>query len=213
MLSTKAGTLDYADTAALDEFHDELSAMMTNLRLHVAHEEATIHPMLAGCIPGGAERLEEEHRTGKHLVENLSAHLEGIQAKSPESTKRGALGLEFYLALNRFIAFYLDHINEEEEHAQAALWRYYTNDELGDAWATIQTSQSPEESIDNFEMILPALNIDDSPLCLLLLATRRLRCSRRSARLQSASSVLRCGQLSNRELGRVSAIQSGLEVA
>ena len=78
MLSTKAGTLDYADTAALDEFHDELSAMMTNLRLHVAHEEATIHPMLAGCIPGGAERLEEEHRTGKHLVENLSAHLEGI---------------------------------------------------------------------------------------------------------------------------------------
>ncbi|MGZ4935724.1 MAG: hemerythrin domain-containing protein [Halobacteriota archaeon] len=161
MLSTKAGTLDYTDTAALDEFHDELSAVMTNLRLHAAHEEATIHPMLAGCMPGGAERLEAEHRTGKHLMENLSAHFEGIQAKSSEFTKRGALCLEFYLALNRFITFYLGHINEEEEHAQTVLWRYYTDDELSTAWATIIAIQSPEESIDNIGMMLPALNINE----------------------------------------------------
>ncbi len=144
-----------------DAFYDELSAMMTNLRLHVAHEEETIHPMLAGCMPGGAERLEDEHRTGKHLIENLSAHFKGIQAKSSEFTRHEVFGLEFYLALNRFIVFFLRHINEEEEYAQVALWRYYTDDELNAAWATILASQSPEESIDNMGMMLPALNIDE----------------------------------------------------
>ncbi len=198
MLSTKAGTLDYTDTAALDEFHNELSAMMNNLRLHVAHEEAVIHPMLAGCTPGGAERLEEEHRTGKHLVENLSAHFEGIQAKSSESTKRGALGLEFYLALNRFIAFYLGHINEEEEQAQAALWRYYTNDELSAAWATILASQPPEESIDNIEMMLPALNIDE--LTTVFASASHAPPQARQMLRESAFSVLRCGQRSKLEL-------------
>lgn len=103
--------------------------MGTNLRLHADHEEHFVHPLLSDRMPGGAEKLEADHRIMYDMIDTLVTHFEGVRARDPAFAGRQALGLEFYLALNRFIAFYVTHINDEEEEAQPVSWRLRTDEE------------------------------------------------------------------------------------
>jgi hypothetical protein len=112
-------------------------------------------------MPGGAEKLQADHRVINHMIDLLLAHFEGVKAKETASKTRQTLALEFYLALNRFIAFYLPHINDEEESAQSVLWRLCTDDELLAAQDAIVASQTPEEATESLEMMIPALSLDE----------------------------------------------------
>jgi hypothetical protein len=160
-MSVGAGRLDYTGQAALDALSEELKAVAKILRLHTGYEERFIHPMLSHRMPGGAEKLQADHRVINHMIDLLVAHFEGLKANDIASERRQTLGLEFYLALNRFIAFYLSHMNEEEENAQPALWRLCTYDELVAAQDAIVASQTPEEATESLEMMIPALNLDE----------------------------------------------------
>lgn len=59
------------------------------------------------------------------MFDELVNHFDGILGKPMEFDKLGELCLEFYRALNRFISFYLGHINKEEEYIQPAIWHLY----------------------------------------------------------------------------------------
>lgn len=159
--SVKAGRVDYTDQETVRGFHDEFMSTVANIRHHHTLEEKFYHPLLSERVPGGAEKLLEEHHIVDHLLDNLVMHLEGIISKSADFEKRGELGLEFYLAFNRFIAFFLTHINEEEEHIQPTLWDLCTFEELDTAEMTLIASQKPEEAKENLEMILSSANLDD----------------------------------------------------
>jgi hypothetical protein len=124
-------------------------------------EENFIHPLLSDRVPGGAEKLDEEHQTVEHLLHNLVAHLDRTRSKSTKFEKRKELCLEFYLAFNRFIAFFLSHIDEEEEHVRPTLWDLCTSEELTAAIIKLLASQKPEEGLQNLEMMLNAANSDD----------------------------------------------------
>ncbi len=158
-VSTKAGTLDYADQAALNEFYHEFEAVGVQMRLHHGWEERALHPLLAIEVPGCAEHLEEEHRKAHDLFDHLITHLDATRKQSV-SDKQRARGLEFYLALNRFITFFLHHLDEEEERAQPALWHLSTTEELTDA---IQTSFDvpPEQAKANLVMVIAATNVEE----------------------------------------------------
>lgn len=158
-VSTKAGTLDYADQAARDAFYNECKALGTQMRLHHDWEERAIHPLLADEVPGCAEHLEEEHRVAQHRFDSLITHLDKTR-KQPGAEKQWALGLEFYLALNRFIAFFLQHLNEEEERVQPALWDLSTTEELIDV-AKTAISVTSEHAKANLVMIVAAVNIEE----------------------------------------------------
>jgi hemerythrin-like domain-containing protein len=158
-VSTKAGTLNYADQAARDAFYNECKAFGTQMRLHHDWEERTIHPLLADEVPGCAEHLEEEHLMAHHRFDSLMTHLDKTR-KQPETEKQRALGLEFYLALNRFITFFLQHLNEEEERVQPALWNLSTTQELIDVLQKA-INTTPEQVKANLVMIIAAVNIEE----------------------------------------------------
>jgi hypothetical protein len=122
-------------------------------------EEKYIHPVLSEMVPGGARKLEEDHRIINQRFDDLVAHLDGIRSKSGDLEKRRELVLEFYRAWNRFIAYYFTHINVEEERVMPILWKLCTNEELAATFRTIIASQKPEELRENFEMMLPAMNL------------------------------------------------------
>jgi hemerythrin-like domain-containing protein len=159
--SVKAGTLDYTDQASLQEFSDEFSSLVESIRVHHTMEENFYHPLLAERVPGGAEKLDEEHQTVEHLLHNLKAHLDRIRSKSTKFEKRKELCLEFYLAFNRFIAFFLGHIDAEEEHYQPTLRNLFTIEELDKAEIALIASQKPEEGLENWQMMLGGANTDE----------------------------------------------------
>ncbi len=70
------------------------------------------------------------------------------------------MGLEFYRALNRFISFYLVHINKEEELIQPALWELTTAKELLTIYgALIKDSQNTDQPLEHFKMMLLGTNL------------------------------------------------------
>jgi len=161
-MSAKAGKLDFTDQASLDAFHGELKSMVAGIRLHHHNmEEKYIHPLLSTRVPGGTERLDKQHRHVDHLLDNLLLHFNGIRSQAADFEKRRDLGLEFYLAFNRFISFFFIHIDQEEEQVQPTLWNLCTTEELETAWRAILTNQTPAEAMENLEMILSSASLDE----------------------------------------------------
>ena len=158
-LSMRAGTLDYTDKAALEALYEEVVAVGTQMLIHHDWEEHAIHPLLADEVPGGAEQLEDAHRVAHHRFDNLKAHIAKIRVQATVEKQR-ALGLEFYLALNRFIVFFLEHLNEEEEHIQPVLWDLSTTKELIAA-AQTPFNEPPEQVKANLVMVIAAANMDE----------------------------------------------------
>jgi hypothetical protein len=141
----KAGTMAHDDKDSLNRLYRELTAFKEHLFLHASLEEKFIHPLLSERVPGGARKLEEDHRTMHLQFDDIVAQLDGIRARSTESEIRGNLVLEFYRAWNRFISFYFMHTNEEEENVQPMLWKVCKAKELDEAHKAMITSQNPEE--------------------------------------------------------------------
>lgn len=88
------------------------------------------------------------------------SHADRILTKLIAPEERQELGLEFHLAFNRFISFYLGHINEEEEYVQPTLWHFCSDDELRTAWGKTLASMTPAQ-LENLEMSIPATTIDE----------------------------------------------------
>lgn len=161
-MSVRAGRMDFSDQASLNAFRSELGSMVAGIRLHHHNmEEKFIHPLLSARVPGGAERLDKQHRHIDHLLDNLLTHFDGLRTTAADFEKRRDLGTEFYLAFNRFILFFLIHIDQEEEQVQPLLWNLCTVEELETAWRAIIAGQTPEEAAENLDMILSSANLDE----------------------------------------------------
>lgn len=159
----KAGTIDYEDKGSIDSLHHDLISFKEHVFLHASLEEKFIHPLLSERVPGGARKLEEDHRTMHQKFDDIVVHLDRTRASSIESEMRGRLVLEFYRALNRFTSFYFIHINEEEENAQPMLWKICTAKELDEAHKAMIASQNPEELKYDLQIMLKAVNIHERP--------------------------------------------------
>ncbi len=160
-VSVQAAKIDLSSHGSVQSLHREVVSFRDAVRVHIELEEKFIHPLLSDRVPGGARELEAEHRDHFERLDDLVAHLDGIRTKSVSFEKRRELALEFYRALNRFIALYLVHLNKEEEEVQPTLWKLCADDELMAAFGKMLASQSPEELAQNFSMMIPALSLDE----------------------------------------------------
>jgi hypothetical protein len=88
-------------------------------------------------------------------------NLESLRNKPVEFEKRGEIALEFYRAWNRFIAFYLIHINIEEEQIQNLLWEFCTDVELSTVFKKFLAEQKPNELMEKIKMMISALKITE----------------------------------------------------
>ncbi len=155
---TQAGTLDYTDPKALDALYNELYSFREHMRLHASLEERFIHTILTQRIPGGARRLEEDHRIIHQEFDELITHIEGARTRTSDVEERAELALEFYRAWSRFITLYFLHINREEEQIMPSLWKLCTVKELAETHKLMINDQKKQELFEDFRMILPAAN-------------------------------------------------------
>ena len=153
--------MDFADESELIALLDLINDLRKDHSVHVGIEESFIHPLLSERVPGGAKKLEEEHKDQERRLNELASCLENIQSKTVDFEKRKGMALEFYGALNRYISLYLSHIDEEEEKIQPALWALCTNQELGNVFKNAVTSLKPDEAGLIIKITIPALNMEE----------------------------------------------------
>jgi hypothetical protein len=114
-----AGT-NFIDAASVKLLADRTNAMIAKLKKHSWHEDTYAHPILGAKIPSSRAKLEREHDEHNKELENLGA-LNAMLTTPMSDDKLQRVGLEFYRALNRFIAHYLHHL-DEEEYGMQNLW-------------------------------------------------------------------------------------------
>ena len=166
MISKAAGTLDINNQEALTSLENEIISFREHMFLHASHEEKFIHPLLSEKVPGGANKLNEDHSIMHQQFDAIIACFEEMKNKPTDFEKLQDLAQEFYLAWNRFTSFYLSHIDYEEEHAMPTLRKLCTYDELSEARGKILGGQDPKSKMYSLEMILPALSPNERFLVL-----------------------------------------------
>jgi hypothetical protein len=157
-ISKEAGTLNISDQKAILSLEEELNIFREDMFVHARLEEKFVHPLLSQRVPGGADKLNEDHKIMHKQFDELLACFEEIKKKPADFEKVEDLSLEFYRAWSRFTAFYLNHIDYEEEHVMPSLWKLCTNDELLEAFKKILADQTPKELMNNIKLMLPAMN-------------------------------------------------------
>jgi hypothetical protein len=170
--SIAAGRIDYTNDLQVNEFQNAMAKISSSIRFHHTAEEKFIHPVISDRLPGGAVKLEEEHKLVDQQLNQLTSYLEGIKTKTAGFERYRDLGLEMYLSFNRFLAFFLSHMDDEEERIQRTLFDLCTGEELGLTFGKILASQTPEEQTDNLGMVLSGANPDE--LTGLYIGARRL---------------------------------------
>jgi hemerythrin-like domain-containing protein len=158
MISKAAGSLNLGNQDALKVLESELVSFRENMFLHAELEEKFVHPLLSERVPGGANRLNEDHRIMHKQFDDIVACFGELRKKPADFENLEELSLEFYLAWSRFIAFYFNHIDYEEEYVKPTLSKLCTNDELVDTLRKILADQTPKELMENLGMMLPAMS-------------------------------------------------------
>ena len=100
--------------------------------------------------------MNEDHRIMRRQLDELVACFGEINEMPTDFEKREEMCLEFYLAWNRFLSFYFDHINYEEEYVMPTLWKLCTSDELANTFREVLADQTPKELMDSYGMMLLA---------------------------------------------------------
>ncbi len=133
MISKAAGTLNIGNLDAMTSLENEIISFREHMSFHADREEEFIHPLLSERVPGGANRLNEDHRIMHRQFNELLVSFGEMRKKPMDFEKLQEIAQEFYLAWNRFTAFYLNHIDYEEEYAMPTLWKLCAYDELANA--------------------------------------------------------------------------------
>ncbi len=157
--SLQAGKTDWADERALGELAEAVAHLLHLLHLHVRNEEEYVHPLLAERVPGGQKGLEAEHRQQEEILDDLEAFF--VRSRSAPANQRAALGLEFYRALNRFVARYLPHLEEEECRVMAALNDVCSPEEILARYLALVRSQPEEDLLDSINLMFPAMTTQE----------------------------------------------------
>ncbi|HEY3421478.1 MAG TPA: hemerythrin domain-containing protein [Methanomassiliicoccales archaeon] len=158
-ISDLAGQAEPEDPESLTRLSARIAAFRDELRNHAHTEETYVHPILAQRVPGGARKLEQDHTVMHRQLDDLVAMTETMMSnKSIPSTEGKALFQELYLAWNRFVAFYLEHIDYEEEQAQPELWRLCSDEEVKGIFGHIIGSEAPEMLAFDLGIMLPAVS-------------------------------------------------------
>lgn len=157
-ISELAGQAEPEDPGCLPVLHSRIKAFRDELRNHAHMEETHVHPLLAQRVPGGAQKIELDHVVMHRQIDDLVAMVEMMQDTSVTLTEKKAVFQELYLAWNRFVAFYLVHIDYEEEQAQPELWRFCSDEEVKAIFYRIIGSEAPEMLAFDLGIMLPAVS-------------------------------------------------------
>jgi hypothetical protein len=147
-----AGTIDWEDATAADDFVALWSKLTSMLDAHAAHEHKHFFPLLVQHAPEIVAAVEAAHEDLEHDLLTLTDTI-AVAA----STRIRSHGLAVYRQVSAFVANYLLHILDEETIVMPAIWQHCTDAEINAARLAFQADQSPAGVVRSRRAILTAI--------------------------------------------------------
>lgn len=145
------------------DFAGDVQPLLADLRAHLqigaqhlAHEEEHIHAALAARASDAVATLDHQHAHHRARFAALDAAIKRVE--HGDSLDRPGLGRVLYLEFSAFVAEDLLHMLHEETVVWPLLCALFSDDELMTIEQAIIASLSPDETIANMRMMLPAMN-------------------------------------------------------
>ena len=147
-----AGTINWEDATAANEFVGLWSKLTAMLEAHAAREHKHFFPLLAQHAPEIVSQVEAAHEDLEHELINLTDVI-AVAA----GTRSREDGLAVYRQVSAFVAKYLLHILDEETIVMPAIWQHCTDCEINAARLAFQADQSPAGLVRSRRAILTAI--------------------------------------------------------
>jgi hemerythrin len=152
-----AGTTDYTDVDSLAALQSALGELARLTEQHMLHEERYLHGPLRERGSALYLTLEEEHTEHRRELACLTHHLAALKSgELPAARSR-----ELVLALSRFVASDLEHMDHEEGNAQALFEELFSQAELVTLHQQLVSSLPPDEISGFLKIILPGMHHRD----------------------------------------------------
>jgi hypothetical protein len=130
------------------------------LEEHGYHEDELIFPPIEKAAPGSTEEAESQHRGYQERVIRLKEVIRQIKETTGPSERLAQASI-----LNRrftdFMAFYLMHMNCEEETVLEVSQQKLSNEQLTAIRVSVQTSIPPQRYAEWLQWMLPSLNMQE----------------------------------------------------
>ncbi len=150
------GRADPGDVQETRDVSEQVVELMQVCEAHVHHEDSFVHPALEARTPGVCHAVAQDH-TG-HLQH--IGHLRALALRLPalNDAERAPALHSLYLALALFVADNFTHMHVEETQHNAALWAWYTDDELRAIQGALVAAIPPDEVMLVMRWMLPQLS-------------------------------------------------------
>lgn len=155
--SARLQAADFADRAATTALLERLDHMLGLLHDHGVHEDTHYFPPLQPSDREVVHLMTDEHQEIGRKIASVRA---AMAAVLPLAGTEAALepGARLNRTFNHFMAYYLRHMNHEEETALPAMWRAFSDDQLLAMRAAVLKSIEPVRYAEWLGWMLPALN-------------------------------------------------------
>lgn len=152
---------DFTDLSQVLIIKNKLEDIFGIIKNHAKHENEIIHALLRVKGSHIVDSIEADHKNHTAMLEILRSRLTDILNTSND-VELIAGGYEFYLAYRKFIAFDLQHINEEETVIMPELQKYYSDNELKEKIDfPVYAQMSSGDMIEMMMVLFPHMNIND----------------------------------------------------
>lgn len=155
------GDLQSADMSDPEERKQVLSMLRNSLELlaeHARHEDEIIFPPIEKACPGVTVESVEEHRLYENKIEEINRLIVALSGDVSSNTADSLVSRLRHVFVD-FIAFYLLHMNHEEEAMLEASIAHLSPDELLRIRVEVQKDTDPDRYSEWLQWMLPSLDM------------------------------------------------------
>lgn len=158
MLLIDLGRADWANAKECDRLRFAVARQLVISRQHLHHEDLFIRPLIEAAGPEASSKVDSDHHHHEASFATLTSLLERIALEPREAR---SLGHQLYMAFTQFIAEDLVHMAYEETVVMPLLHAHYSDADLEAVHQRLVASLAPEEFLESFRFIVPALSHDE----------------------------------------------------
>lgn len=136
------GRMDQSDPSDVKEALERTRALASFCLHHLEHENQFVHPAMEARAPGSSAETAGDHVSHLDAIGHLLAAVDA--AELAHADDRNGAAHDLYLTLAHFVGENFEHMDTEERHNNAVLWRTYGDDELQAIEGRIVASLPPE---------------------------------------------------------------------
>lgn len=155
-VTMETGAADWSEPACVEQLRGRWDSIERLIRSHAGHEDRYIFALLEIKHPGAVEELGIGHSLVERELDEVSAKMRlALETRDPVA------GLDAYRALAHLVSTALAHFADEEPVVMERIWESSTDEEIAACRAAFMAEITPEEATATYELMFPAIALDD----------------------------------------------------